>query len=250
MPIEPTSELVFSTRLSVDGLAFQAAERALKRAERAHERVARAQFRCDRLSAALDRIEAASRGADVDRAEPIAHRLEDAEDRLARAYAPLLQATATVHVMAAVCIEAHVNVVAKWLLPGAEYDMFERFSLEAKWLTLPKLLGLDGFATGEQPMQGVVRLARLRNALVHYKDRHEPWAPPGVPSFLDKLGLTVAAARESLVTGRDAIHALAKRTGMVPPLWLLHRGSHYFEMWGTGRQASDAPEQPGTWVTP
>ncbi len=222
MRIEYVNDFI-TTSLSVDALALHATARAVKRAERAEAGIGKARRRWTLLALQLKACRS------MDRGEALSIQLEGAEFRLGRSHAPLLQACVTAHVMAALCLEAHINKLAKDELSPVEFDGFERLPLDAKWLMLPRHLGFSSFARGHQPMQGITRVVKRRNALAHYKDHKEPWIPPGIPSYLEKLGLTTDAARESMQAAVAALTTLAKFQGHQPPYWLSVTSTTYFQ---------------------
>jgi hypothetical protein len=165
----------------------------------------------------------------MDRHNTLSIQLEEAESRVGRSHAPLLQSCVTVHVMAALCLEAHINELAKDESPTRDFNVFERLPLDVKWFTLPGLLGLTAFVRGRQPMQGIIRVVKRRNALAHYKHRTEPWIPPGIPSYLENLGLTTDAAKESMQAAVEALTALARLQGNRPPYWMSETSATYFQ---------------------
>ena len=153
-----------------------------------------------------------------DKLEPLYIQMESADYELGAAYAPVLQSLALVHILAAASLEAHINARAARLerLPSRK---FRQSSLKSKWLTFPSLVeptGL-GFDPEAQPFQGFVRLIGFRNALVHYWTRVDYWTPPGVPSFLDELGLTTEDGEASLAAVRGMVGELARQLG--EPIW-------------------------------
>ena len=93
-------------------------------------------------------------------------------------------------------------------------------AVEAKWLFFPRIIGRGSFDPGAKPYQQLSKLFVRRNALIHYKPRREPWMSPGVPTFLDTLGLSLDAALESLAAVQGAISEIARLLGEQPPLWL------------------------------
>jgi hypothetical protein len=187
--------------LMVDAMYLNAAEQAFERATKGGSAVEKAMRKVERLNQRREGILEKHNGnshAAYDELEPISIQLESAEYDLGVAHAPILQALALVHILAAGALEAHINGRGIERLSGKHFELFEKFSLEAKWITLPKLLGLTGFDVGAEPFQSFSRLVKLRNALVHYKSKREDWIPPGVPVFLAELGLTPDEAEKSI----------------------------------------------------
>ena len=165
-----------------------------------------------------------------DKHEPLAIQLEGADYDVGVAYGPYLQALAITHIMSAAALESHINGRGKEFLNGKTLEQFERISLDAKWLFLPRMLGAKGFDPGAQPYQGFAKLITTRNELVHYKGREEDWQISGsaVPSFLEKLGLTAEAAKQSLESVRGMIKSLAEQLKQEMPYWLRVNETSYF----------------------
>lgn len=238
MPIIQWSpEPAWMTVLAVDAMYFHAAQQAYERArsstkaiDRAEQRVARLQSRIDRLNEQRDEGELGA-SAHYDKLEPLAIRMEDVEYGVGVAYGPFLQYLATVHVFCAAALEAHVNIRGQELLTGRMFDVFERLPLDAKWLLLPTVRGLQGFEAGAEPFQGFDRLTRIRNKLVHYRVRREPWRGSAAPpDFLDELGLSLAEAKRSLASVGAMTTELAKQLGERTPWWLTARAPSFFEI--------------------
>lgn len=215
------------TVLAVDAMYFHAASQAFTRArqstkaiEQAEERVARYQAKIDSLNE--QHIEGQINAANhYEKLEPLAIQMDGVEYRVGAAYGPFLQHLATVHVFSAAALEAHVNIRGQELLVGRMWDLFERLAVDAKWLFLPRLRGLPGFEPGAQPFQGLDRLIKVRNRLLHYRVHREPWRGSAVPpKFLEELGLSLAAAEPSLITVRDMVRELAQQLGEKEPWWL------------------------------
>jgi hypothetical protein len=157
--------------------------------------------------------------------------LTGACDGLGFAYAPVIEGLGLTHVLCAAALESHINACARELLEGKLRDGFDDAGLEFKWLALPRLLGHAGFEAGNEPFQSFHRLVQFRNHLVHYRERREVWIDPGVPSFLDNLGLTRDAAQKSIHSVVGMISELARQLGHEVPYWLNREpGSmNYFE---------------------
>lgn len=190
--------------------AFEKAIGEQRRLNRAQKRTARLR---EREEAALERHEGDVFKA-YDELEPVYIQMESADYQLGAAYAPFLQSLALVHILAAASLEAHINAHGA-SLEGTSCRKFKRSSLEAKWLIFPSLMepARAEFDPDAQPFQGFHRLIGFRNALVHYQSRVEYWNPPGVPSFLDELGLTTEDAEASLNAARGMVAELARRLG-------------------------------------
>ena len=235
--IEWTPPPVWNTVLAVDAMYFHAAKQAFNRARtatkgigKAEERVARVQARIDRLDE-LHEQHKTDDSTHYDKFEPLAIQMDSVEYEVGSAYGPFLQDLATVHVLSTAALEAHVNIRGQELLAGRLWEVFERLSLDAKWLLLPRLLGLTGFEVGAQPFQDFDRLTRVRNKLVHYRVQREPWRGSAVPpEFLKELGLSLDTAERSLVTVRDMAKELARQLREKEPWWLDAENPSFFEI--------------------
>lgn len=210
------------TALMVDAMYLGEAERALERIKPSTSEIESAKTKYQVLKDAWDRVQVKYQGNSyraTHELEPIAIQMEDAESQISEAYAPVLQAVAVAHVLSGACLEAHINARGIDKLSTKHFEIFERFSLEAKWLSLPKFVGVPGFDVSAEPFQSFSRLVKVRNSLVHYKTKKESWYPPGVPKFLQDLALTEVDARKSVDTSKQMIIKLAEQLGEEPPIW-------------------------------
>ena len=157
-----------------------------------------------------------------DEIEPIYIQMEHAEYVIGAAYGPYLQNIAITHILCATTAEAHITGIAKGRLRGKFKEIFEKISLEGKWLFLPKILGEMSFDQGSEPFQSFSKLIKYRNELIHYKGRQEEWEgfEYGEPKFLEKLGLSLTEARNSLKTVGEMILEFSKMIKNDPPHWL------------------------------
>ncbi len=228
------------TVLAVDHLYYKAAQDSLARARKALPALARQRKRHQKLQDAFDAMDEERRESEDPRLHAnelhdLAITMESEDYTLGERHAPLIQECASVHILCSASLEAHVNYQAERALPKAEWEQFERLSLEAKWLLLPRLLGLTPFNPGVEPYQGFVNLVRYRNALVHYKTKREEWVPPGIPSFLRKLGLDEDAAERSMKAAAGMIGELAVQLGEGRPRWLDRPGGNFFTFDSEGK---------------
>lgn len=168
--------------------------------------------------------------AAADELEPLAITMESMEGEITYSLGPFLQAATQTHVFSAAALESHINVRASEHLPHRLFEEFDRLSLEGKWLMLPRILGVEGFDPGRQPFQDMAVLVRMRNQLLHYKGREEPWSPTNpVPSYIIAMGLTLDHSRRSLGIVETMIRTLAHQLGENPPNWLATQGTDYFD---------------------
>jgi hypothetical protein len=155
--------------------------------------------------------------------------MESFEYRVTEAHGPVLQQLALVHMLSAMCLEAHINIRADALLPRREWSAFERLQIDAKWMFLPKILGLRGFDVGAQPFQGFDAIVQARNGLVHYKPKKEEYQGIDNPEgFAVRLKLTFDAAEASLTATRRMVADLAEQLGEREPWWFNSDSSHFF----------------------
>lgn len=205
------SEIKFSTWLAADAMYYYAAQRSLQQAAE--------------LKPQIDRL---NRARQEDSAESQPHIAEQDSSGL---YGPYLESLAAVHVMAASSLEAHINYEAEESLSDSDFGDFDKLSLEGKWRFLPLLLRCASeFSRGTEPFQGLIRLTKRRNRLVHYKKRIDPSALGGPPSFLGGDGLTFDAAAESMQTAASMIRTFSNIRGAKEPYWLSH-GSYQVFSW-------------------
>jgi hypothetical protein len=220
--------------LMVDALYLNGAEKALELGLRGISAVDRAMKKVERLDQRREAILETHEGksfAAYDDLEPISIQLEAAEHDLGVAHAPVLQAMALVHILTAASLEAHINGRGIERLSGKRFESFEEFSLEAKWIKFPKLLGFPGFDVGAEPFQSFSRLVKLRNSLLHYKAKREDWIPPVVPTFLLGLGLTREEGEKSIKAAKRMIRELSRQLGESEPFWLRRRDNiSYFDV--------------------
>jgi hypothetical protein len=213
----------WETHLEVDAMYFHAARQAHERAKRKVTDVQSVENRFASLNKEYNDVEE-EHGDDFhsayDELEPIAIQLSNAHDELGFVYAPLLKEVAVVHILSAASLEAHINVFAKDFLRGKDLKDFQGFNLSAKWLFLPRLAGLLGFKSDQQPFQGFSKLLKLRNRLVHYKGIKEKWAYGVAPQFIVNLGLTVQNSQESIDTVDSMVRNLAQQRDVEVPYWL------------------------------
>jgi hypothetical protein len=209
--------------LAVDGLHYDAARQALASIKKLEPKIRRALQRFERLK---------NRPASSDEIESIGIQMEGAEYDIGVAYGPYLRLIASVHVLAAASLEAHINIVAQAVLKETKWASFQWDSLEKKWKTIPKLMKLRRFNVTKEPFTGFKRLIDRRNDLMHYKPLCDLWEPGKVPAFLGSLGLTHKAAKESLSVAGKMIQELARRMAVSAPSWLRKSDVSYFELEG------------------
>jgi hypothetical protein len=229
-PVEPPK---LQTTLLVDAMYLHAARASFQRALKQESKIEKARRKSAQLSSRVDRILSKHEGNSwnaYDELEPVYIQMESTDYRLGEAYGPQLQNLASVQILAAAALESHINSIAADKFSRSLFKIVERFSLEAKWTTVPRLLGLPGFNMGKEPYQGFATLVRFRNSLIHYKPRAETWETNVVPDFLTELGLTIGAAKRSLKSAEAIIVQLSKQRGEDPPFWLIHEEISYFDV--------------------
>ena len=225
----------WKTELSIDAMYYHASRQAHERAILAEAMVSRAEKRWSSLEAKWNRIEKKHKGnlyEAYDDLEPISIQMEDAHYGIGKAYGPLLKEVAVVHILSTATLEAHINSLSKETLDGKACVLFERLSLETKWLFLPKMLNLNGFDPGKQPFQNFSQLIKYRDKLIHYKGIQEPWIQGAAPEFIKNLGLTITDSEKSLKTVDGMIRTLARLRGVKPSFWLRSdlNAMSYFEL--------------------
>lgn len=213
----------WSTILRADAMFYDASVRALAAAKSASLDVGTAQDAVDECEERLQEIESEDgryEGPLFDEYEKHCIQLEHRGEHLSASCGPMLQSLAAVQVLSAAAVEAFINDKAEARLQAVEWDAFEKCPLEGKWLFFAKMFGCGRLTPGHEPMQGLGRLIRRRNYLMHYKPRREAWSMATPPSFLDRLGLTVATAEDSVGTVKRLISTLSEDLGLGQPVWL------------------------------
>ncbi|MBL7190037.1 MAG: hypothetical protein ISS70_27230 [Phycisphaerae bacterium] len=164
----------FSTTLSIDAMYFHSAKSCCEFAKTSLKAIGKARKAFahlrDEEAGILAQYDGDSRKA-YDDLEPIYIQMDRAEYDIGAAYGPYFQNIALTHILCATALEAYINLTAKGRLEGKFGDNFERLSIEAKWLFLPRILGKTTFNQGSEPFQSFGKLIRYRNELVHYKGR-------------------------------------------------------------------------------
>ena len=129
-------------------------------------------------------------------------------------------AAASVDIFAVMTLEAHINAIADRQFSSATFKLFDRLSLEGKWLFFPQLIGLgEVFNTSMEPFQSFHAIIRRRNGTVHTKGdgrtvvlKHEAIADDYMASKLD-------FAERALHTTCSMASALAKAMAVEAPAW-------------------------------
>ena len=229
----------YETVFAADVMFFQSAKAALVKAGSATRAIDRAERRLENHMAKLAVAREAMEDFDergnrtkgtYEKFEALAIAAESYEYQATEAHGPLLQQLALVHILSANSLEAHINIRAETLLQGKFWGAFERLTIDAKWLFLPKILGLKGFVPGEEPYQGLDKLISARNRLVHYKPHKETYQgvdnPEGVAKKLER---SFDSAERSLKTVERMVTELADQLGADAPWWFRSDSSHFFQ---------------------
>lgn len=126
--------------------------------------------------------------------------------------------------------EAYINAVAEHVLSGKEADHFDKLSPTAKWLFLPRVMGLKWEPKlGAEPLQGYSELVARRNRWLHPKvvktsDIFE------IHTFLVKCGLDLPACNRGAESVRGLIEGLSLDwRGAYGPDWLFPESDYYYE---------------------
>jgi hypothetical protein len=214
-------EPVYNMALTLDAMFYHSARACYEKALAAAPDVKDRLKDFEELEAERERIIADYEGnARLDRLEPVYIRMSRTNESIGFAYSPLVEGVACTHILCACALESHINARAKELLTGKILDKFDSVDIEFKWLLLPRLTDKGCFDAGKEPFQSFSRLIKFRNKLVHYRERKEPWGDPGVPTFLEELGLTTAYAAMSIECVSRMISTLAEQLGQEVPYWL------------------------------
>ena len=137
----PGPEPVWHSVLAVDAMYFHAARQVRKRSERCAPAIERAERRVWVHQSKIDAMNAAFNEDEIDssthysRLEPLAIQMENVEYGVGEAYGILLENVATVHMLCAASLEAHINARAEQLLSTRAWSAFEHLALDATCLS-------------------------------------------------------------------------------------------------------------------
>jgi hypothetical protein len=146
--------------------------------------------------------------------------VDNAQPALEAAYSILVKEVALTHILCAACLEAHINARAEELLGGKLFEFFDRLNAEAKWLYLPLLSSRAGFDAGAEPFQGISRLVKTRNTLIHFRPRREDWRLGEIPKFIDGMQLRLSDAAASIDLVPRAVKRLSQLLAISEPEWV------------------------------
>ena len=225
------TQLEHTTFIYADAMYFEAAKRAISMVRKTESAVQRAETRMNQLKETEQRILKKYDNDELaayDELERVCIDMVDyAWPELTNAYSPYIRECAMAHIAAMASLEAHINSKAKTTLSGSSLKSFDTLSLEGKWLFFPRICGSETFDTGAHPFQGFMKSIRIRNTLVHYKPKVVEWNAEALP-LLERLGLTLAAAENSLESAQGMIRGLADICGEVPPDCISEQSFDYF----------------------
>jgi hypothetical protein len=221
MGLEATGD--YELRLILDGLYYTGATEACLALVDADTQYAQAETRLKEINDEIIEIESRydKREDAYDETESLCIQSEHWWYDYQTAASKLIRGTATVHTLCANCLESHINITAQNAMSGAKFAEFDKLSLYGKWLFYPQLTHIGAFDEGREPLQGLGRLIRARNALVHFKGikcRREFGFQ--VPDFVERLMLRKKAAEKSLQTTHKLVSELAQMEQRQIPEWL------------------------------
>jgi hypothetical protein len=229
--IDTSPPPIWETSLAVDSMYYHAALQNYEHARDARKAINLLRREWEALEAEEEEILERFNGDGykaADELEPIAIRMGHLHSEMENAYKPYLEALAVTHILCAASLEAYVNSRAKESLTGKRWQHFEKLSLEGKWLFYPKIIGYEVFDPGAEPFQSFSKLVKLRNALIHYKERKEEWRFGEIPSFIRDLGLSLNSGKRSLSTVKDMVNKLTKHLKEDAPIWIKDEPWSYF----------------------
>lgn len=223
--VEEPSELGFKTVFEADGLFYHAARRSYASAEQ-HEDVKRVAWRdVTRAKHGFEELERRYEQSTAGYREAL-HEIESLETRFFNAVGRQASDVAATHIFSCSCLEAHIIVLAGGALSGKEFDEFDKLTLRAKWLFLPRICRLPGFSMGEEPFQSFARTVDRRNKLIHHKKTSANAML--IPEYLTNLGLDLSAATSSVEVIPQMVTGLADQFSIETPEWLDASEGLYF----------------------
>lgn len=132
----------------------------------------------------------------------------------------LIKRVATMHMLCAASLEAHINIRAERTLSRKSWEEFDKLAVTGKWMFYPHLASIGSFDPGQRPFQDLQTLIKRRNALMHYRVKRANVSHGYVlPPLIDQLGLRASAAKESLRAVKEMVGALAAMQKDGTPEW-------------------------------
>jgi hypothetical protein len=103
--------------------------------------------------------------------------------------------------------ETFINEVAEVVIEGnTAREYFDKLPIQAKWLFLPKLMGMKcNFSLDKKPLQDFSKAVKIRNALIHFKGRRNILGEKKTPAFLVELGLLPKNIKNAIDSVRNLI---------------------------------------------
>jgi hypothetical protein len=130
-------------------------------------------------------------------------------------------AVASVDVFTVMTMEAHINSIADQRFGNSTQILFDRLSLDGKWLFLPQLVGVgEVFDTGGEPFQSFKQLIRRRNGIVHRKGEGRTVILRATASPDEYMAPKLLTAECGLRAAGSMVNALAKALKVAAPAWV------------------------------
>lgn len=213
----------YELSLVLDGLYYIGAKEALLELTEVDAKYAEIEKELESINKAIFDIEKKyTRREDAyDETEHLIVQLSGYWDECQTISSRLIRGTSTIHMLCASCLEAHINIRAQARLHTNDFSAFDKLSLYGKWLFYPKIIRISCFDAGKEPLQGLARLVKIRNQLVHFKGM-KSYHDFGLqlPNFIAQLDLRWEAAEKSLITTRELVSQLAQFEQDDSPEWL------------------------------
>lgn len=168
---------------------------------------------------------------DIDFSNETINFIESTRNQKNECFRNHLQSIASVHVFSIASLEAHINRIGSEQLKGKMFNVFERMSLEGKWLLLPKILQIGSFDVGNSPFQNFSKLIKTRNSLIHYKNKkisHNHTSD--INEIYKSLGLDLVSAKISIETVENMVASLSSMLKQEKPAWIDGAPSNYLNI--------------------
>ena len=144
-------------------------------------------------------------------------------------FEPVLRHLCTFKILLVCSIEAFINDVGLIKLKGKIFEEFDKLSILGKWLFIHDLLKLENnYSLGEEPIQGIAKLIKDRNKIVHYKGKPQK-TTFDIPDFISLYNLHPEECKKNIYSVRLLISQLTQNwTGSTGPHWLKDKNYEYF----------------------
>lgn len=125
-------------------------------------------------------------------------------------------------VFSALCVEAFINYyITRKKSVGFLGHYLDKLTTDQKWYLIPPLLNNGrSLEPGKEPLQGLNRLVKIRNRIVHAKPSSQKISGPFIKTEGRFGGPSLEEARKGIATVRALVKRLATIDPIVDTAWL------------------------------